>query len=153
MRWKRMSFFALANKNEIAGLAKSLMERLFKGKCALKEEMQREGDVNVVEYSDMKSEIDLKYESISMAKPKSRQAETIFSSFKKEMSLYEATCTLTPNLKILLDALLTIRPTSTQNKRNLPAYGIFVMKQRSRPSDRAINALCVLKFHFKNNNF
>jgi hypothetical protein len=35
--------FALANKNELSRLAKSLMERLFKGKCALTEEMQREG--------------------------------------------------------------------------------------------------------------
>jgi hypothetical protein len=32
------------------------------------------------------------------------------------MSLYEATRTVTPNLKMLLDALLTIRPTSTQMK-------------------------------------
>jgi hypothetical protein len=36
---------------------------------------------------------------------------------KKEIGLYEATCTLTPNLKMLLDALLTIRPTSTQNEK------------------------------------
>jgi hypothetical protein len=34
-------FFALANKNEIARLAKSLMGKLFKEKCALTEEMQR----------------------------------------------------------------------------------------------------------------
>jgi hypothetical protein len=51
----------------------------------------------------MKSETDLKSElakaiSISTAKPKSGQADKIFSSLKKEMSLYEATCTLTPNL-------------------------------------------------------
>jgi hypothetical protein len=32
------------------------------------------------------------------------------------MSLYEATCTLTPSLKMLLDVLLTIRLTSTQNE-------------------------------------
>jgi hypothetical protein len=112
--------FAFADKNEIARLAKSLMERLFKGKCALTKEMQR-GDVNVaVEYSDMKSETDLKSElakamSISSAKPKSGQADRMFSSLKREMSLYEATCTLTPNLKMLLDALVTIRPMPTQN--------------------------------------
>jgi hypothetical protein len=47
--------FALANNNEIARLAKSLIERLYKGKRALTEEMQREENVNVVvEYSDMK---------------------------------------------------------------------------------------------------
>jgi hypothetical protein len=53
-------FFALANKNEIARLAKSLMNRLFKGKCTLTEEMQSDDDVNVVEKSNMKSETDLK---------------------------------------------------------------------------------------------
>jgi hypothetical protein len=121
--------------------------------------MQREEDVNVaVKYSDMKSETDLESElakavSITTAKPKSGQAGKIFSSLKKEMSLYEATCTLTTNLKMLLDALLTIRPTSTQKERYFSTSGIFVKKQRSRLSDRAINALCVLKFHFKNGNF
>jgi hypothetical protein len=48
--------FALANRNEIVQLAKSLLERLSTGKCALTEETQRE-DVNaVMEYSDMKPE-------------------------------------------------------------------------------------------------
>jgi hypothetical protein len=117
----------LANKNEIARLAKSLMKGLCKGKCALTEEMQREEDVKVVEYSDTKSETDLKYElakaiSISTAKPKSGQAHKIFSSIKKVMSLYEATWTLTPDLKMLFDALLTIQPTSTQNERNISIY-------------------------------
>jgi hypothetical protein len=109
--------------------------------------MRREEDVNVVvEYSDMKSETDLKSElakaiSTSTAKPKSGQADKIFSSLKKEISLYEATCILTPNLKLLLDVLLTIRPTSTQNERKFSTSGIFVTKQRSRLSDTAINAL------------
>jgi hypothetical protein len=52
------------------------MEKLFKGKCALTEEMKGEDDVNVaVEYSDMNSETDLKSElakaiSMSTAEPK-----------------------------------------------------------------------------------
>jgi hypothetical protein len=51
--------------------------------------MQREDDVNVVKYSDMKSETDLKTEltkaiSISTAKPKSGQADKIFSPLKRK---------------------------------------------------------------------
>jgi hypothetical protein len=108
------------------------------------------------EYADLQSETGRKSElakaiSISTAKPKSREADKIFSSLKKEMSLYEITCTLTPNLKMLLDALITIRPTSAQSERNISTSGIFVSKQRSRLSDRAINALYVLKYHFNNN--
>jgi hypothetical protein len=77
-------FLSLANKNEIARLAKLLMERLFKGKDALTEESV---DV-VVEYSDMNSETVLKSElakaiSISTSKSKSGQANRIFSSLKK----------------------------------------------------------------------
>jgi hypothetical protein len=51
-------FFALANKNETARSAKSLMNRLFTEKCALTEEMQRDDDA--VENSNMKSETGLK---------------------------------------------------------------------------------------------
>jgi hypothetical protein len=94
--------FALAKKNEIARLAKSLLERLFKGNCALTEEMKGEGVDVFVEYSDIKSETDLKSElakaiSISTTKPKSGQASSIFSLLKKEMILYEKTCIPTPN--------------------------------------------------------
>jgi hypothetical protein len=65
--------FCSGKQNIKARLPGSLLARLFKGKCAVTEEMHRE-DVNVVEYSDMKS--DLKSElaktvSISTAKPKS----------------------------------------------------------------------------------
>lgn len=41
-----MENFALASRNEKEWLAKSITEILFKGKCAITEEMQRE-DVNV----------------------------------------------------------------------------------------------------------
>jgi hypothetical protein len=42
--------------------AESLMNRLFKEKCSLTEETQKDDDVNVsVENSNMKSKNDLKY--------------------------------------------------------------------------------------------
>lgn len=51
------------------------------------------------------------------------------------MSLYEATCALTHTLKMLFDALIRIRPTSTENERIFSKSGIFVTKQRSKLSD------------------
>lgn len=51
--------FALANKNEIARLEKSLMESFFKGKCALRKKYLRN---NLMEYADMRLPIDLKSE-------------------------------------------------------------------------------------------
>jgi hypothetical protein len=76
--------------------------------------VNREGDEDVVvEYSDMKSETALKSELakaiyISTTKSKSRHVGKIFLSFKKEMSFYETTYTLTSNLKKLFGAFLTI---------------------------------------------
>jgi hypothetical protein len=82
-----------------------------------------------------------------------RQAQKIFSSLQKEVSLYKAACTLPPNLKMLMDALLKFRPKSTQNERKFSTSGTFVTKHRSSPSDGAINDLCVSKFYVKNENF
>jgi hypothetical protein len=106
----------------------------------------------------MESETDLnsklsKAISISTAKPKSGQEDEIFSVLKREMSLYEATCILTHSLKVPMDAILTIRPTSTQNERNCSTSRIFVTKNKSVLSDRAINASSFWIFHFKNDKF
>ena len=67
--------------------------------------MQRQNVSVVVEYSNVKS-VDLKSElgqavSILAAKPKLRQADKVFSSLEKEMSLYEIVHSLTPNLYLL----------------------------------------------------
>jgi hypothetical protein len=69
------------------------------------------------------------------------------------MSLYAATCIPTPNIKVLREALLTFRPTSTQNERNFSKVGKFVVKQRSKLPGTATNVLCVLKIYFQYNNF
>jgi hypothetical protein len=53
--------------------------------------------------------------SIATAETKSEQGDQIFSSSKREMSLYEAACTLTLGFEKLMYALLTTRSTSTQN--------------------------------------
>jgi hypothetical protein len=67
--------------------------------------------------------------------------------------VYEATCTLTTNLKMLSGALLTVRPTSTQKERHFFIRQEYVTKQSSRLLYRAVNAFCVLKFHFKKGKF
>lgn len=87
-------FFALSNKNEIARLAKSLMERLFKGTFTAKVPREEIKDV-LTESSDIKSESDLKCEltkaiSILTSKPSPMHVDKIFASLTKEMSLYEA---------------------------------------------------------------
>lgn len=120
----------------------------------LRGEMQRDEDVSVANCLSREPESDLKSEltiSIPTAEPKLGQADKMSSSLKKEMSFCEGTCR--PKLKMLVDALSTIWPGSLQNERKVFTSGIFVMKQLSRLSDRAINALYILNFHFKSSNF
>lgn len=70
----------------------------------------------------------------------------------KEINLYEINGQLFPNLKKIKEGLLTIRPTSTQNERNFSTAVNLVTKKRTRLSDRAIDALCFLKYYFSNKN-
>lgn len=65
------------------------------------------------------------------------------------MSLYEAICTLTLNLRMIWDTLLMI--SSVSSKTTFSLCEMFVNQQRSGLADKVINA-CVLKtFNFKNN--
>jgi hypothetical protein len=73
--------------------------------------------------------------------------------FLRELKLKARATNADTRSRMFLDALLTIRLTSKQNERNVSTSGIFVTKRRSRRSDRATNALCVLRFRLKNDNF
>lgn len=103
----------------------------------------------------MKSGVDLKSELAkailtSTAKPKSEQGEKIFSSLKKEISLYKTTYTLMPNLMMLLEPFLKIQSRKMQIERRDSMSGTFFIKQDQ--CYQRINAFCILKFHLKNNN-
>lgn len=67
------------------------------------------GEVNGVDYSDTKSETDLKPEFAKVI-----PISTLKPNRYKGMSLYEAMCTLMPTLKMLLEAFLVIQLTSVQ---------------------------------------
>ena len=85
---------------------------------------------------------------------KSTESKTVLTkdigSISKEINLFEITGQITPLLKRLQNALLTIRPTSTQNERNFSTASNIVSKKRTRLSDHSIDTLCFLKFYFQN---
>ena len=68
----------------------------------------------------------------------------------REINIYEATGNITTNLLKLKKALLTIKPTSTQNERNFSISNNFTSKLRGRMSDKHLSCLCFLKYHFQN---
>lgn len=78
-----------------------------------------------------------------MAKPKSEQTDKTLSLLKKKMSLYEATCTpMAPPEHAFAYTLND--PTHVNAKWKLFSMsGMLVTKQRSGPSDRATNTLCI----------
>lgn len=78
--------------------------------------------------------------------------DIIVNTIYKEISLFEITGQITPNLSLIKNALLTIRPTSTENERNFSIAGHIVSKKRTRLSDKSINALCFLKYYFSKNS-
>ena len=150
-------FFRMSSKIELIKLAKIIMERIFKENYESFNITSSRIDESGVEFDLMASECSLKNELekaifIYVAKPKTPNLIGNYSSLTKEFNLHEATCKLTLNLNLLLNALLTIRSTSTQNERNFSIAGNFVSKRRSRLSDKSIDVLCLLKQYFLNNN-
>lgn len=100
--------------------------------------------MNVVGYSDIESEVDLKSElikavSISVVKPNSGQSSKISSLLKKEIKLSEAKWTLTSNLEVFFKILLTVGPVVSNAKWKFSVSGIWFI--------RPTNALCTSKFH------
>lgn len=78
--------------------------------------------------------------------------EKQFSSLRDEFATYKKTGKRTLTLQQLYDAILTIRPTSTESERVFSVSANFSRKLRSRLSDYSLNSLIFLKY-FRINNF
>lgn len=69
-----------------------------------------------------------------------------FKVLKSEFVLYKNTNQRTSNLQKLYDALLTIKPTSTDVERVFSSATFYCTKIRSNLADVSLNALVFLKF-------
>lgn len=67
---------------------------------------------------------------------------------KKEFQLFDQTNKRTANLEKIFNAIMTVKPTSTENERVFSMSRNIVSKIRNRISDEAINALVFLKAYF-----
>lgn len=72
-----------------------------------------------------------------------------FKWLKAEFTLYKNTGKRTENLEKILDALLTIKPTSTDVERVFSVCANFCTKIRSRLSDKSLSALVFLNYYYK----
>jgi len=141
-------FFKMSNKVEITRLAKKILSKYFTTYCESNSIGDEDNEVIIPETFNIAEQLE---RSISIyTNMDNPQQNGGFTSLTKEFSLYEATGNITKNLKQLFNALITIRPTSTQNERNFSVSGTVITKLRSRLSDKSVNNLCFLKYYFKN---
>ena len=85
---------------------------------------------------------DSQQENIDVSKKK--------QNFSTEMRMFDATKERTPNIMKLFESVQTVPATSVEAERAFSAAGLFITKIRSRLSDANINALSVLRTHYKN---
>ena len=71
---------------------------------------------------------------------------------KSEFTLFKNTGQRPENLQKLLNAILSIKPTSIDVERVFSVCGSFCTKIRSRLSDKSIQALVFLKYYYKKLN-
>ena len=71
-------------------------------------------------------------------------------SMKNHLKILETTGTMSEDLRVLKDALMSIRPTSTSSERVFSVAGHFNSKTRSKMGPNTLNAPIFLKYYFLN---
>ena len=79
-------------------------------------------------------------------------ANDAFKWLKSEFTLFKNTGQRTENLQKLFNAILTIKPTSTDVERVFSVTSSFCTKIRSRLSDKSLQALVFLKYYYNKSN-
>lgn len=72
------------------------------------------------------------------------------SQIQKELNFFDAIGTRSPKLEKLMQALITIQPTSTRSERVFSVAGCFSTKIRNRLTYKMLNSLVFLKYYFLN---
>ncbi|KAF2895759.1 hypothetical protein ILUMI_10419 [Ignelater luminosus] len=118
---KKEEYFSFCSKNSMYTFAEQLMDRLFNSKFTTLEastsQEREEEEIKNKNSSDMilKDELDKELENVSKSCPK--KDTNLKRTLRK--GIFEVTGKKTSNLQLLYRALLSIKPTSTENKRNV----------------------------------
>ena len=101
-----------------------------------------------VEQKDLDSDEELE-NSVLQAQAKAMPQTSNSKSLDAEFKSLEKSGQLTPNLKLLCDALLNIPPTSVMSERAFSTTNCFFEDKRFRLSDQHLSDLVFLKSYFK----
>lgn len=126
-------------------MEKKLIKRLYKPEeveCESNPEGQKAPEENI--NNDLKSQFEY---AISTAMTSTFNQE-VQQSLGKEFSFFEVTGEKSNMLRLLFQALQTIKPTSTQNERTFFIAGRICTKIRSRLSDENLDIIVFLKYFF-----
>lgn len=142
------SVLTYSNKKEIRATVVKVYNRLFPNDPSLPSSSS-DIDVSVVETKDLSVKERL-LARINKRKSNESGVGPGMPSLNKEMDTFDKTGVLSIRLKKLRDAVLTIKPTSTESERIFSTSGHFVSCKRTRLSDDSINAIVFNKYYFHN---
>lgn len=127
-------------------LARNLLKRLYPLPNADVDGTESAEETAALEELTMEDELKA---AISSAGKEKKIRPSNYGAIEDEFLLFRANGKRTANLENLLNALLSIKPTSTAVERVFSASSGFVTKIRSRLSDQSIDDLVFLKFFYK----
>lgn len=139
----------MATQNEMSAFAEKLYDRLFASDHSDSEDDIEETESSTLEVSskDLSSEL---RERIARIKKAGGPAniETTQGWAKKHFALFKKTRMLSTRLQLLKKALMSVKPTSIDCERVFSTTGKIVSPLRTNLSDKSINAITFLKYHF-----
>lgn len=136
----------IASKN-ILNFAGKLSKRLFNVQIQDDEDSEIQNSDSMSENLSLQDELNLLLKSSESSQIS--QNMDVCKVLKQEFLLYRNTGKRSENLEKLFNALLTIKPTSTDVERVFSIATNFCTKIRSRLSDNSLNALIFLKFFYR----
>ena len=125
-------------KQDILTLANRLSKRLFSATTTGLEEYIEQFDETEVCVDISKEE---KLQKVIDAMLEQQPERELPKSLQQDFKMFEATKKRSEHLELLLQALLTEKPTSVKSERSLLVRGAFTTKIRSKLGDRTLSAL------------
>ena len=144
--------FQLSEKSLVISEATNIFKRLYPDEAdteVVSDSDNHENNGNMADLSSMsKSE---RCSHFLASQDKSMQSDTKLEfTLSDEFHLFQKTFEKTRRLKLLEDALLTLKPTSVESERIFSNVGRIATKYRMNLTDNNLNALVVLRAYYLN---
>ena len=143
--------FKMPDRKDVEKKAKQILIKLYK-KASEKETNVQDSS------SEVDAENDNQFEAKLMAAMKNAMSKPAspndkqFKNLGAEFKAFDATGIRSDNLENLLNALLSIKPTSVSSERAFSISGSFLTKRRARLRNSIVDDLCFSKDYLEKND-